>query len=322
MSVDVLDLTCPKCGGTMEPDRAKGSLHCPYCDFEQLLSPSDEDTLEAKAYARQKGILHAQAEAENERKRKIRKKRLILFGVVAIVISSLILISCVYNALRTKVDPFNYITVEFSGKTGDGSAEIVINDADGGEVDPHEITYSVTPKHYLNEGDRVTVTAVSSTYALSPTSKTYTVEGLDNYLTELDSLSDKAVEMIHNKSDILVDRVATSAFVDATSVTPCMMYLTTDGKTNMLYDVYRIVYPEKDGSECERFAVIYYKNVIVHDTDEPSMSYDSSMYYGQIIEALNKTYAGYITGYKTLKDAKADVLSHQSSAVTLQEREA
>jgi len=42
---------------------------------------------------------------------------------------------------------------------------------------------------------------------------------------------------------------------------------------------------------------------------------------GGVIETLDRTYGGYMTGYKTLKDVKADILSHQSKAVTLQERE-
>lgn len=317
MSVDVLDLTCPKCGGTMEPDRAKGSLHCPYCDYEQLLTPSDEETAEAKAYARQKGILQANAEAEKTKKRSKLKKHLIIVGVIVAFFAA----AFIYNELQPKINPFDYITVEFTGNTGSGSAEVVYVENEDSEVDPRNISYTVSPRGYLSEGDTVTVTASSSTYVLSETSKTYTVEGLGTYLTELDSLSVKAVTMIHNKSDILVERVTSCAFTKPKSVTPCKMYLTTDGKSNMLYDVYRIIFPDDEDTESERFAVVYYKNVIVHDTDEPTMNYDSSMYCGQIIEVCDNSYEGYITGYKALKDAKADILSHQSTAITLQERE-
>ena len=321
MSVDVLDLTCPKCGGTMEPDRAHGSLTCPFCGYEQLLMPSEADSIEEKAYARQKGILQANAEADKAKKRSRIKVRLIIFGVIAAFIAALVLIGVVYNAVAPKVDPFEYITVEFSGKTGEGSASVVYKEVPDSEVDPRAITYTVSPRNYLSEGDTVTVIASSIEYTLSSKSKTYTVEGLDKYLTDLTSLSENALTMIHNKSDILVDSVKgyASTSTKAKSVEPCIMYLATDGNTNMLYDVYKLVFAEKDGSDCERFAVIYYKNVIVHDTDEPTMSYESTMYTGQIIQVLDNSYAGYMTGYKSLKDVKADILSHQSSAVTLQE---
>ena len=284
--------------------------------------PSDADSIEEKAYARQKGILQANADAEKAKKRSRLKIRLIILGVIAGLIALLFIIGAVYNFVRVKINPFEYIGVEFSGKTGEGSAEIVLKDATD-EVDPHNITYVVSPRSYLSEGDTVTVTASSSSYALSEHSKTYVVKGLDAYLSDLLSLSDKALRMIHNKSDIIIDKVTddASSYVKPTSVCVCVTFLTTDGNTNTLYDVYKVTFPEKDGTECERFAVAYYKNVIVHDTDEPTMNYESSMYCGQIIEVLNDSYAGYMTGYKSVKDAKADILSHQSSAVTLQELE-
>ncbi len=319
MSVNVLDLTCPKCGAVMEANRAKGSLKCPYCGYEEMLTPSDSDTLEEKAYARQKGILRANAEAEKSNKR----RRLRVCLIAAAVIAALFAAAFIYNALQPKVNPFDYVTVEFSGKTGDGTAELVYLNNENGDIDAHAITYSISPRSYLSEGDIVTVTAQSSTYSLSPNSKTFKAEGFYTYLTDLSSLSDKAVEMIHNKSDMLTEMAAGgTASVKPVSSQPYMMYLTTDKKTNTLYDVYRVVFSEKDGTECERFTVVYYRNIIVHDADEPTMSYESSMYEGQIVEVLNDSYAGYMTGYKSLKDAKADILAHQSSVVTLQEREA
>jgi len=320
MPVEKIDLTCPKCGGNMERDTERHLLHCPYCGHEVMLQHSDADSIREKAYARQQGILQANAEAEKKKKFNKIKAGLIVVGVIF----AFIFVGAVFNALQPKVDPFPYITVEFSGTTGEGRAEVIRQAAPDGDVNPQDIYYTVDPSRYLSEGETVTVTASSSTYKLSPTKKTFKVEGLDTYLAELDSLSDKALEMIHNKSDMTVDRATDGLGISLTptTVTPCMMYLTTDGKTgNTLYDIYKAEYPEKDGSFAERYIVVYYKNLIVRDTEEPTMSYDNTMYTGQIIETLDKSYGGYVTGYKSLKDAKADILSHQSSAVTLQERE-
>ena len=319
MALEQLDLTCPKCGGTMEQDTAHKTLHCPYCGHEVILHQTDPSSIEQKAYARQKGILQANEEAENARRRRKRKGVLIAVCVVL----ALVLAAYVYNALQPKVNPFDYITLSFSGITGDGTAEVVRLTDDKGEVNPHEITYSVEPRYDLSEGDIVTVTASSITYTLSPTTKTYRVTGLDAYLTDLQALSENAVEMIHNKSEITVSSAISGAgtSVKASSFAPCILYLTTDGKnSNTLYDIYQVLYPEKNGGTVKRYVVIYYTDIVVRDTQEPTMSYKRTMYTGQIIETLDDSYGGYMTGYKRLKDAKADILSHQNKAVTLQER--
>jgi len=319
MAMEKLDLTCQRCGGNMDYDAAHKTLHCPYCGHEVMLHQTDTDSIEAKAYARQRGILQANEEAEKAKRR--RKRRLALIPVGFFL--AIILAAVVFHEVQPKVDPFAYITLEFSGITGDGTAQIVRHPDETGKVDPQRISYRVEPRHDLTEGDIITVTASSSDYLLSPTSKTYPVTGLDAYLTDLSALSEKAVEMIHNKSEITVSKAVSGAgiSVKATSVAPCVIYLTTDGKSsNTLYDVYQVLYPQKDGSHAKRFVVIYYTNIVVRDTQEPTMSYKNTMYTGQIIETLDKGYGGYMTGYKRLKDAKADILSHQSKAVTLQKR--
>ena len=324
MSVVKIDLTCPRCGGTMERDEARKLLRCPYCGHSAILQTTDPDSIEANAYARQRGILHANAEAERAQKRRRAKVAAIILGAGLALLLTLMLAAGLYVKLQPKVDPFAYITVSFSGVTGDGTAEVVLLETTDGDVDPRNITYRVEPRHYLSEGDNVTVTAESSAYMLSPTSKTYRVEGLDTCLTDLNALSDGAVEMIHNKSEMTVASAVEGAgiAIQVSSTEPCVMYLTTDGKdSNTLYDVYLARYPEEDGSFAERYVVIYYTNIIVRDTEQPTMSYDSTMYEGQIIETLDKGYGGYMTGYKSLKDAKADILAHQKTAVTLQERD-
>jgi DNA-directed RNA polymerase subunit RPC12/RpoP len=321
MAIEKLDLTCPSCGGHMEHDAAKKTLRCPYCGHEELLHQTDTDSLEAKAYARQKGILQANEEAEKRAKRRKRKGLLIVLCVVLALFSA----AYAYYKLQPTVDPFSYITLSFSGITGDGTAELQVQSDDSGEVDPKKISYRVEPRRFLSEGDQVVVTASSSEYHLLPLTKTYTVTGLDKYLTDLGALSEKAVEMIHNKSDITVSTAIHGAgtSVKAKSSAPYVMFLTTDGKnSNTLYDVYLVRYPEKGGGSAKRFVVVYYKNIVVRDTKQPTMSYQSTMYTGQVIETLDNSYGGYMTGYKTLKDAKADILAHQSREVTLQTRKA
>lgn len=56
MALEQLDLTCPKCGGTMEQDTAHKTLHCPYCGHEVILhqtDPSRKPTRVRKEFCRQ-----------------------------------------------------------------------------------------------------------------------------------------------------------------------------------------------------------------------------------------------------------------------------
>lgn len=316
MALEKIDLTCPKCGGNMEVDRANHSLHCPYCDHEVVLENTDTESIEEKSYARQKGILRANQ--ENEKAKKRHKTRKIVIAVSIVLL--LVLASSLYYKLQPKIDPFKYIDVSFSGKTGNGEAEIVYLDDEAKDIDLNNITYRISPDSYLSNGDTVTVSAESSDYFLSTTTKKYTVSNLYSFLTDLNSISEEAAQMIHNKSKITVEMdIGHTGYLTAT---PYKMFLTVNGKIgNTFYDVYKVEYKDNDDSIAERYAVAYYKNIIVYDTDEPSMSYDGTMYTGQIIRVLDKGYNGYMTGYKTIDDVKADILSHQSSAVTLQERE-
>lgn len=316
MPEDVLDLTCPQCGGTMEFDAEKREITCPFCNHKEVMKYAyDADTIQERAYARQQGVLKANAGAERRQKRRAAKAKwitlLIVFGfVLAGVIS--------YCVQTPRVDPFENISVNFSGVNGSGRAEIVYNGAKNGKID-----YDIDPDDDLSVGDVVTVKASSSDYRLSPSVKSFTVEGLDMYLTDLDALSDNAIEMIHNKSDSTVKMAADGAASSATleSLTPHTMYLITDGQHyNTLYDIYLVRYRSNHDKVSERYVVAYYKNVVVRDTEEPTMQYESTMYTGNIIQALDDAYGGYITGYNTLKDVKADILSHQKTAVTLKER--
>jgi len=318
MAINKIDLTCPQCGGTMELNEAKHMLVCPYCGHTEILEEEQKETFAEKAYARQDAINRANEAAEKRKKKSKARRTLIILLVIALFFGAIASI----GALIPKTDPFALITVTFSGVNGDGEAEIVyLTDTDS-EVDPRAISYHISPQRYLSEGDTVTVTADSDEYALSPTTKRYTVEGLETCLKDLDGLSDKALEMIHNKSDSMAQKALYGAYNKADSFAPCMLYLVTDGKDyNTLYDIYKATFTESDGHVSERYVAVYYRNAIVRDTEEPSMQYDGSMYIGEIIQAFDNTYGGYITAYYSLKDAKADMLTHTGSAVTLKERQ-
>ena len=252
MALEKIDLTCPKCGGNMEPDADNKRLHCPYCGHEVIIKNDDAKSLEEKAYARQRGILHANEEAERKKKIKKMRRTLIIVGVVLAFIAAAI----IYGASQPKVDPFRYITVSFSGTSGSGEAEIIVQPEPDGDVDPQSISYSLDKHYFLFEGDTVTVTAYSSEYTLSPLTKTYKVTGLDTYLTDINSISEKAVEMIHNKSDMTADMAVSGpgTSVKVKSLKPCAMFLATDGKKNTLYDIYKAKFKEKNSGYAENHA--------------------------------------------------------------------
>lgn len=100
------------------------------------------------------------------------------------------------------VDPFKEgdFTLDFSGTAPDGMA-MVSNNAH------QEISYEVTPASGLSNGDTVTVTAElpygieDAGFALSETEKTFTVEGLEQYVDSLEQIPDDYLELMESQAN-------------------------------------------------------------------------------------------------------------------------
>lgn len=101
-----------------------------------------------------------------------------------------------------EIDPFDYVTVKFSGISTKGNVEVTAN---GIYVDDFSITGSVDGN--LKNGDVITVSIINSKdtaqfgYTYNCMEKTYTVNGLREYLQSMDDLPDSELAVFLEKSE-------------------------------------------------------------------------------------------------------------------------
>ena len=198
----IIDMTCPKCGAVLKTDLDKGIAVCEYCETQFLIEK--EDTLEeirakaqSRAYGYHKGKMEAEAEASKKQKYGKVKIAAIVFGVIVVV---MIASNVVAEMAKPKVNPFDCIEVSFQGKDGEG--EIAVNTVNGFEgIDINRIDFDISKERDLSQGENISIHAASEDYRLEETNKIYTVDGLDEYLTDLENIPEEALKIIHMKAE-------------------------------------------------------------------------------------------------------------------------
>ena len=116
-----------------------------------------------------------------------------------------------------EVDPFENIEIQYSGISPYGSVSDIINHSDNKYLD--NVYYYTDTSGYLSNGDEVKIIAEcydSENYmleqygvAFSRMENTYTVDGLGSYVTELEQISDDALNSMKKQSeDVLKAYVA------------------------------------------------------------------------------------------------------------------
>ncbi len=255
------------------------------------------------------------------RRRSGRRKLMIALVVCLIVLAALAAAMFIYPMLLPRVDPFDYINVEFSGDTGSGTASVVPR-TDLVGADTGKIRYTLSKDSGLVQGEAVTVTAESRAYRLTEYEKTYNVSGLNEYLTDAADLSDAAIMLMHEKSEA-VFQLNFGDPSDSFGVTnelasnqPVRLWLLTSDSGNILYDVYKASFrsynsstERYDGPEKTVFLVAHYENVKVNPLDTSSFTFDTCMYDGDVISlGSDAVYDSVVTGYASLKAAKAALI--------------
>ena len=157
-------------------------------------------------------------------------------------------------------DVFENLNVTFEGTGPNGTVKLEKTKTDGIYS---EITFTVEPASGLSNGDDVTVTVqlgadesdLASYYGvkISQLSKTYKVEGLNQYATTFDEIPDEAVERMKSQAeDVLMSETAEwDEGVSVSSMTYAGNYMLTrkdmDSQTpySEIYMVYKITANEK-----------------------------------------------------------------------------
>lgn len=316
-----IDMICPQCGASLKPNIEKKEAVCAYCGYHMLIER--EDTIEeirakeqAKSYGYHKGKLKAEAEARVAD----RGRRFSFLIPLAIVLVFVLIgfVSAVSQYLsKPQINPFDYIEVSFKGADGDGEAVLeTLNVSE--DVDINRVRFDISKDDKLLQGETITIQASSDVYRLSEVTKTYTVEGLDEYLKELENLSDEALELIHTRTEsalkLNLDSSKESGIL--VDMKPVKIFLVTDGeRTNCLYDVFEAHFATNSGEKIF-YVMACFGDVIVRDGEQVSVSMSGGMYQGHITQVQGWLH---IMAYDSLEEIRAELLTNQDSYMELKE---
>lgn len=269
--------------------------------------------------------MHTDKNVSSETQTKQHKsKRKIIAVAAAVTAGTAIIIGfavAVFLYSLTAVDPFDYITPQFSGKNGEGRVELTVKKNEYFDKNTVDITYN--GKAYaegLHEGDTLTIRLGNPPAGIrfSPDAKDYRVEGLELYVTDVNALNEKELAAVHKESETLLkENSVTSPGQTAPKLkkmTPESLMLLTDGTVNHVYDLYRAVYQTSSGEKTVYLAA-YYQGLMVNGGDNPAVSSDSAFYEGDIV-SLGAWYDGTITAFETPDKAAQSLKSKQEGKMT------
>lgn len=190
--------------------------------------------------------------------------------------------------LLSKIDAFADINVHFSGSAPFGTASVENN---SGSDFLQQVSFQLDKTENLSNGDTVTVTAVyddylTETYGCIPESdtKTYTVEGLDSYMTSFDGLPDGALDEVHTDSRDRVESLIANkeqicgAFIDWSTDTPDTYQV--DTQNLKLYTSYLLVSKGADfgAKYSNRYIAVYHTTGSMSKKSWFGDSYNGDMY--------------------------------------------
>lgn len=318
----LIDMSCPKCGAVMEADLEKGKVVCAHCGNLMLIEKEDnageiQKKAQAKAYGYYKGRLKAETEAHKSiQRKKGTKKFLRTVFIIGCIVLFILFVNGVGRLTKPKVNPFDCITVSFQGNDGKGKMVITVNDVEG--VDVHRIMYDSSKEWNLYQGETISIRAASEDYRLTETEKFYTVEGLDEYLKDLDNIPEEILKLIHARAESVLDlNLHTTKELDyLVSMAPVKLFLLTDGKqSNLLYDIFEVRFDSNAG-ECTYYVVVNFNNVIIRNTEQPSLDMSGGMYIGSLTQVRGSTY---IMAYDSVEEVRNGILSGKYSYMELKE---
>ena len=178
----------------------------------------------------------------------------------------------------------------------------------------------ISKEDYLIEGETVSIEASSSDYRLTENTQIYTVDGLDEYLKDLEELSQEALDMIHIQAEKVLElnldsTKACGYFVD---MKPVKLFLITDGKqTNSLYDVFEVTF-SVDDTEVIYYVAACFDDVILRSGEQNFVNMSYGMYYGSLTQVQGPIY---IMAYDSLDEIRNDIRLNMESYMELKERD-
>ncbi|MCR4640536.1 MAG: hypothetical protein K5697_00720 [Lachnospiraceae bacterium] len=270
MAIKVRPITCPNCGASVSYDESKKTTKCEFCgaalDMTEEYGPK-MDRMRDDMQDMQIRKIMKDMNGQNSQKpdtMKARKKALtIILTIVGVYFFLYLIGGLVYltvvgkkagqfagsrsgsSVTEVEVDPFDKLKITYSGISGRASARL----SDSNEYDVRSLKKTTTELEDLSNGDTITVTydtdkvTVGKTrYVLTRTEKTYTVSGLDEYVSDVCDVGEEDYEILKKGAIALAKSQCDSDF-------PCYV-----PDSFALYAVYTLV--KKDYSDQETVFVV------------------------------------------------------------------
>ena len=224
MAIKVRSITCPNCGASVSYDENKKTVKCEFCgaalDMTEEYGPKADRMRDDIQDMQIKQIMN-DMNGQNPRRTDTKKaKKLALTIILSIVgvyfflylIGGLIYFTTVGKKVvqlsgsqsgssekEVEVDPFVKLNINYSGISGRASARL----SDTNVYDISTMEKTTTSMENLSNGDTITVKYDTDTvkkgntkYILSRTEKTYTVSGLDEYVTDVRDIGEEDYEIL------------------------------------------------------------------------------------------------------------------------------
>lgn len=262
-----------------------------------------------------------------------RHERTFFSGLRAAVLAltlPLVLTGC--GAKPVEVDPTSYLTVEFAGMSGEGTASWKF-DGDGfatacddGVKDAMGLVAcvdgSLDTTEGLSNGDTVTFywncdadTAEKDHNAiLTPTDATFKVEGLDEWVTALDQIgeedwntleADGEEALRQREGDSITGAECLGGYILVRQDFSSEMVETH----NILYVAYKVQAQLPDGSSLTYYAGIGFSDLVLHGDGLVEVTGDRGFAaYGNIDVLANGEYYNF-TGFETLEDMNTECIN-------------
>lgn len=260
-------------------------------------------------------------------------KRTVFFGLRAAALAlalSLALAGC--GAKPVEADPTPYLTVEFTGMSGEGVASWKF-DSDGFAAACGEgvedaagladcVDGSLDAAEGLSNGDTVTFhwncdadTAQQDHNAiLAPADATFTVEGLDEWVTALSQIGQSDWDTLESEGKAALQQRESDSAIQADCLGGYMLVRQDFSSEmvdthNILYVAYKVQAQLPGGSSLTYYAAIGFSDLVLHGDGSVEVTGDRGFAaYGNIDVPANGTYYNF-TGFETLEDMNAECIT-------------
>lgn len=265
------------------------------------------------------------------------KKRMAPAALAAVL--ALALAGC--GAKPVTVDPAPYLSVEFSGMSGEGTASWNFDSegfaaACGEDVKDAEglaacVDGSLDKAEGLSNGDTVTFrwncdaeTAQEEHNAvLAPEDAAFTVEGLDEWVTALDQIGQTDWDALAAAGEEALRQKEGDSILSADCLGGYMLVRQDFSSEmvdvhNMLYAAYKVEAQLPDGSTLTYYAGVGFGDLVLHGDGSVEATGDYGfLAYGNIDVKVNGDYFNF-TGFETLEDMNTECIDGYSGMYSVE----